>query len=165
MSRNVLLHLHGNVCTIAVEFLTHYLAQGPIALFPRQLFPRAIDWTLFATTASRALASPHDSLQLRAVFAGHVPLVIDQLAAKVLFQTDQGAFSVHPSPHRTRQFQESLQVHEDLTVCIHNLGRQSEAQPVAHASQQLNSCCARWLSTTPANVTSRMTRIRISRWS
>ena len=33
MSGNVLLHLHGKVCTVAVEFLAHCLAQGPIVLF------------------------------------------------------------------------------------------------------------------------------------
>ena len=37
---NVLLHLHGNVCTVAVEFLAHRLAQGPIALFEGNDSPR-----------------------------------------------------------------------------------------------------------------------------
>ena len=36
---NVLLHLHGNVCTVAVEFHAHRLAQGPIALFEGDVFP------------------------------------------------------------------------------------------------------------------------------
>ena len=31
MDGNVLLDLHGNVCTVAVKFLAHRLAQGPIA--------------------------------------------------------------------------------------------------------------------------------------
>ena len=60
---------------------------------------------------------------------GHVPLVLDQLTAKVLLQTDQGTFSVHPSLHRTRQFRESLQVHEARIVCVNILGRQSGPPP------------------------------------
>ena len=30
---NVLLHLHGNVCTVDVEFHAHRLAQSPLSLF------------------------------------------------------------------------------------------------------------------------------------
>ena len=41
-------------------------------------------------------------------------------------------------PHRTRQFQESLRVHEALVVRVNILGRQSEPPPVANPRRQLN---------------------------
>ena len=97
---------------------------------------------------------------------GHVPLVLDQLTAKVLLQTDQGTFSVHPSPHRTRQFRESLRVHEALIACVDILGRQSEPPPVAHPRQQLNQF--RLYSVAVDYVSERnlrSARIRVSLWS
>ena len=134
---NVLVHLHGNMCTVDVEFLAHRLAQGPIALFEGNVSPGNHIGIVrrHSLERTRDLRTVRSNLLPRSL--GHVPLVLDQLTAKVLLQTDQGAFSVHPSPHRTRQFQENLRVHEALIVCVNILGRQLEPPPVAHPKQQL----------------------------
>ena len=74
----------------------------------------------------------------------NVPLILDQLTAKVLLQTDQGTFSVHPSPHRTRQFQESLRV-EALIVRV-NIPRETVGATTCCAPKtatQSIRCCAR----------------------
>ena len=135
---NVLLHFHVNVCTVAVEFLAHRVAEGPIALFEGNASPGNQLGIVrrHGLERTRDLRTVRSNLLPRSL--GHVPLVLDQLTAKVLLQTDQRTFSVHPSPHRTLEFQEILRVHEALIVCVNILGRQSEPPPVAHPRQQLN---------------------------
>ena len=128
-----------NMCTVAVEFHAHRLAQGPIAMFEGNVSPGNQLGIVrrHSLERTRDLRTVRSNLLPRSL--GHVPLVLDQLTVKVLLQTDQSAFSVHPSPHKTRHFQDSLRVLEALIVCVNILGRQSGPPPVAQTKTETQS--------------------------